>query len=610
MGVPTFFLQIIKNKYYKNVHNGIQNGKVNCDYFFMDFNGTVYNAYEVVRKKYEGQNLSQDQLEEYIIQEVIQLTQHLICDVIRPKKMTYIALDGPAPRAKMVQQRSRRFKGPMEKEFMQNLRKKYKISEESFDWDKSANISPGTKFMEKLSNGILHAMKNKVFQKHNPNMAIIFNNGNVPGEGEHKFLDIIRQMRTLESAKDDQIYLYGRDADLIVLAVTTHKNNMHIVREIKLETDNDLKKMYEDYEFLQVNINELSNGFYKELIRKNESGKKFEKIKVLNDYIFLTFLVGNDFVPSLPFLKIKKGGLNKMIAIYHKISNQRNDYLVNYDLDQKNSSPSINMDFLSALFQYAAENEDEWMKNDLQREIDRALTGSLDQRTMDSEEKMNTYEKMKSRYTHMVVANPNHPLFPIYQEEIRSLDFKKDYETWRADYYQFYMGISMENDEEEMKTMLVKLVSNYLESLQFTLKYYFKGCPSWQWHYHYRMAPLLHDISEILLSHKKQFENISFTLGKPYTPFQQLMLILPPQVDYIIPEPLRPIMHDDSLGATQYYPLEARLDVTVGGKTQYSEPILPEIDEEVLLPLIKKYEKELSPEEQERNVIRTKSFRV
>ena len=107
----------------------------------------------------------------------------------------------------MVQQRSRRFKGPMEKEFMQNLRKKYKISEESFDWDKSANISPGTKFMEKLSNGILHAIKNKVFQKHNPNMAIIFNNGNVPGEGEHKFLDIIRQMRTLESAKDDQIYL-------------------------------------------------------------------------------------------------------------------------------------------------------------------------------------------------------------------------------------------------------------------------------------------------------------------------------------------------------------------------------------------------------------------
>ena len=78
MGVPTFFLQIIKNKYYKNVHNGIQNGKVNCDYFFMDFNGTVYNAYEIVRKKNEDKVLSKEKLEELIIEEVILLTQNLI----------------------------------------------------------------------------------------------------------------------------------------------------------------------------------------------------------------------------------------------------------------------------------------------------------------------------------------------------------------------------------------------------------------------------------------------------------------------------------------------------------------------------------------------------
>ena len=99
-------------------------------------------------------------------------------------------------------------------------------------------------------------------------------------------------------------------------------------------------------------------------------------------------------------------------------------------------------------------------------------------------------------------------------------------------------------------------------------------------------------------------------MGKPYTPFQQLMLILPPQVDYIIPEQLRPIMKNDELGCTQFYPIEARLDVTVGGKTQYSEPILPEIDEELLLSVIKKHEQKLSPEEKVRNEIRTKSFRI
>ena len=608
MGVPTFFLQIIKNKFYKNVHNGVQPKKVNCDYFFMDFNGTVYNAYEIVRNKYEGKTLSNDKLEELIIQEVIIITQDLICNVICPKKMTYIALDGPAPRAKMVQQRSRRFKAPMEKKFMKELREKFKISEDSFDWDRSANISPGTKFMEKLSNGILDAMKNKKFQKHNSNMNIIFNNGNVPGEGEHKFLDIIRKMRSIESTKNDEVYLYGRDADLIVLALTTHKNNMHIVREIKLESDPDIKNMYKDYEYLQININELGDGFYKELIRKNKSGKKFKKVLVINDYIFLTFLVGNDFVPSLPFLKIRKKGLSKMIDIYHKISNTTDDYLVSYDIDNK-EEPKINLSFLLKIFRYAAENEDEWMKKDLQKDIDRALTGAIDKTTQEAEEKMNEYEKIKTRYTHMVIANPNHPLFNIYQAEIRSFDFKKNYTIWSDDYYKFFLGITKENMNEYTE-MKYKLVKNYIESLNFTLKYYFTGCPSWQWYYKFRMAPLLTDITHILETNFNDFDNISFDLGKPYTPFQQLMLILPPQVDYIIPEELRPIMHNDALGCTQFYPIETRLDANVGGKTMYCEPILPEIDEELLLGIIKKHEKNLSPEEKIRNEIRTKSFRV
>ena len=108
MGVPTFFLSILKNKYYKNVHSGVKNGNVNCDYFFLDYNGIVYNAYYKVKKTIEGNNLSKDEIEELIIEEVIRYTKYLICEVVKPKKLTYIALDGPAPRAKMVQQRSRR----------------------------------------------------------------------------------------------------------------------------------------------------------------------------------------------------------------------------------------------------------------------------------------------------------------------------------------------------------------------------------------------------------------------------------------------------------------------------------------------------------------------
>jgi 5'-3' exoribonuclease 1 len=105
MGIPTFFLSIIRNKFYKNVHKGINKDEVDCDYFFMDYNGIVYGAYETVKNNFTT-NMTKDDIEEIIIAEVVRYTKYLITEVVRPKKVTYIALDGPAPRAKMVQQRT------------------------------------------------------------------------------------------------------------------------------------------------------------------------------------------------------------------------------------------------------------------------------------------------------------------------------------------------------------------------------------------------------------------------------------------------------------------------------------------------------------------------
>ena len=118
MGVPTFFLSIIRNKFYKNVHSGVSVNNVDCDYFFLDYNGIVYAAYERIKKNIEGKNLNKNNVEEIIIEEVIRYTKYLICDVVKPTKLTYIALDGPAPRGKMVQQRSRRYKGYYDKIYL------------------------------------------------------------------------------------------------------------------------------------------------------------------------------------------------------------------------------------------------------------------------------------------------------------------------------------------------------------------------------------------------------------------------------------------------------------------------------------------------------------
>ena len=606
MGIPSFFSHLLKNKHYKNIHSGIKNNNqdtnINNDYFFLDYNGIVYKAYDKVKKTIEGKNLSKTKIEELIIEEVIRYTKYLICEIVKPKKMTYISFDGPAPRAKMIQQRSRRYKGYSEKMFLQNEKKKYGILKDEIEWDRSANISPGTEFMQKLGEELIKIIDVKGFSDHNPKMEFILNDSNIPGEGEHKFLSFIHSMKTKKTQINSKICIYGGDADLFVLSISTHKNNINILREIQLEIP-EIKEMYQDYEFVMVNIDQLRNAFYNDLTY-NFKNVSFDKEKILNDYIFLTFLVGNDFVISLPFLKINKDGLKTLIKIYHDIKINHSNYLVIYNSNEQDP-PKINVTFLKELITEMSKREDSLMKMHYRRNIQSLIRGYKNPRRIESELKMTPYEKVSSRYTHLEVCSPDHPLFNKYRKEFNKIDYNLDYEVWKEQYYKYYLNID-KNNEEEYLNVRMELIENYLESLVFTLKYYFQGCPSWTWKYKFRISPLLSDILYGL--DKIDINKIVFKKDKPYTPFQQLMLILPPQMNILVPPILRPIMIDDKLMCTQFYPTDINMDVTIGLKTMYSEAILPEIDEELLIPIIKKFEKKLNEDEKKRNMIKTKYY--
>jgi 5'-3' exonuclease len=565
----------------------------------MDYNGIVYSAYERIKEKIEGAENTKDKIEELLITEVLRYTKYLICEVVKPTKIAYIALDGPAPRAKMVQQRSRRYIKQDTKMIIKNEKIRLKIPIDENEWDQSANISPGTQFMQKLTEALLNVMKHNGFSTHCNSMEVFLSDSNVPGEGEHKFLPIVRQMRTKKSTENSSVYFYGSDADLIVLGVSMHKKNLHIIREVA--DTKDIMKMYEFYEFIDVNINELSNAFNHDLTRtfKNHS---YDKTRILNDYIFLTFLVGNDFVLSMQYLKIRNEGLKSLIAIYHNVKENHEDYLINYHPDNK-IAPVINVPFFKDFIFNLSKIEIEQMKNK-QIEIDKLMKGHRSDYSINAESKMTPLEIFTSRYEHTEVCSPFHPLFEKYHQEFKKINYKQDYEIWKEEYYKYFLNID-KNNIEEYYNVRMNLVKNYFESLMFTLKYYLQGCPSWTWYYKYRIPPLMSDVYEALDKNIYDINQLHFELSKPYTPFQQLMLILPPQMDALVPSVLRPIMNDDKLLCTQFYPIEFKLDVTAGIKTMYSEAILPEIDEELLISVVKKCEEKLTLEEKERNKMGT-----
>ncbi len=606
MGVPQLFISLVKNKAYSNILAPVSPGDVNCDYLLLDFNGSIYNAYGNIIKNIIGKNLNKNEIEEHIINEIKRELKELVCDIMQPKKLLYIAIDGPAPFAKIAEQRGRRYKAYYEKILYKEMKKKLNVPDDKETYDLSANAAPGTQFMEKLANELTEMIENKALSTHNENMEIIFSSSNNPGESEHKIMPVIRNLAKSNKNKDATVYIMSKDADLIQLSVLTHKSNIHILRIAADEHDKEIQEAYSSFKYFAMNIDSLREGWVKELSKENTFTEGTNPHKVLTDYTFLLFFVGTDFVRSLSFMKIKykNAGFSMLKSIYNRVKVNHSTYLIDYDFNDSNSEPRINNAFFKDIIRELALTEDKYMKAEYLETL-RQMKGPFDEKRHEEEKSLTPFDIFDTRYKHVKVCHSDHPLFKEYRQEFLKIDPTKPKEEWRDQFYNYYLGISKDNLEEYNKKK-VEMVINYFESLIFNLKYYTKEIPSWKWHYRFRQAPLPSDMLYVLDNVFSDLNSIEFEKGEPYTPFEQLMLILPPQNANLVPEVLRPIMTDLSKGCVQYYPETFKLGVAEGVKTMYSHPLLPEIDIGILIPLVKEEEEKLNEIDRRRNEIKSK----
>lgn len=396
-----------------------------------------------------------------IFRNVCYYVDRIVTDVAKPKELVYMAIDGVAPRAKMNQQRSRRYRSGKEKEIESTFHKAHLLAQKkkimelkydsessyeeiygvdalqlgldydgtnvtsrnsksdvtyskesvtsmdsleevepgrfsgmfqtssedtqtshqgttestSFDLDydefcksiavssddeseisnefHSNQITPGTPFFERCTAHLEHFIKRKLHTDPRwAHLTIIFSGPNVPGEGEHKIMDFIRDQKNKDGYNPNTRHcLFGQDGDLIMLGLATHEPHFTLLREEvvfdqarkkekerrSIEAVNALNSSLDETgmanERVSASIDSYIHNTNFELLHmsilRDYLAFEFETKEVLpespfeleptiDDFVFMTFFVGNDFLPHMPAIDIADEAFDLLFYTYKK----------------------------------------------------------------------------------------------------------------------------------------------------------------------------------------------------------------------------------------------------------------------------------------------------
>jgi 5'-3' exoribonuclease 2 len=406
MGIQSFYRKLIDTFPTLNdcLSSFIVEGKDRFLYF--DFNGMLHPCSSKIVSNYmnvDPKTIDRKKMEEEMFEEIKTQTLKVI-NTIQPY-FIMISIDGVAPRAKQEQQRTRRYKSVIDKKETRHI----------FD---SNSISPGTLWMKRMTEKLKEFIKEELETKY----KILFLDASVPGEGEHKIINFIKQITYNEK---HQHIIYGLDADLIVLSLTTGLDNVFLLREkqnFEMNNSND--------NFNILPIKKLRNYYWRDF---KDSGckSKITKNQYIKELTFLTFFLGNDFLPHLKTISTHHYGLDVLIETYNKSLNDSETTL----LENNNI---INQKMLMEILKHFVSKEDFYCKKNNDNKKDKIVR---------------------------------------YYED-----------NWKQRYYQYYIRNNYTQEE------INRVCHNYFQTIVWNRDYYLNRKTNWSFYYSYNFSPCISDL--------------------------------------------------------------------------------------------------------------------
>lgn len=579
--------------------------------------------------------------------------------IVRPRKLLYMAIDGVAPRAKMNQQRSRRFRAS--KETQEKIDEIARIRDELLakgaylppERPKEAHfdsncITPGTPFMDRLSKCLHYYIHDRL--NNDPGwkgIKVILSDANVPGEGEHKIMDYIRRQRVQpDHDPNTQHVLCGADADLIMLGLATHEPNFTIIREefkpnkprpcdvcgqlgheMKecTGTNPDASLVRSDPafgnqdNFIFVRLSVLREYLEREL-QMPDLPFPYDFERALDDWVFMCFFVGNDFLPHLPSLEIREGAVDRLVNLYKKCVYKTRGWITD--------SGDVKLERVQVIMTELGHMEDEIFKRRHQNEINFKAREKVKKR---QQQRVNFEMLERTQFAPMAVGqnqqSQSKPLENVRREAANmrvagmqneaaqeaegrgrkrsstaaGLDEDEDDKNdevrlweqgFKERYYESKFEVARDNLEFRYRVAL-----QYVRGLCWVLRYYYQGCASWKWYFPYHYAPFASDFVNICgLSTK--FEEGT----QPFRPLEQLMGVFPAASSTHVPKPWAKLMSDPFSPIIDFYPTDFKIDLNGKKFAWQGVALLPFVDEERLFKALEPYYDDLTEAEKQRNI--------
>uniref|UniRef100_A0A8C6XS91 5'-3' exoribonuclease n=1 Tax=Naja naja TaxID=35670 RepID=A0A8C6XS91_NAJNA len=577
-------------------------------------------------------------------------------NIVRPRRLLYMAIDGVAPRAKMNQQRSRRFRAS--KEGMEGAEEKQRIRQEIMEkggflppeeikerFDSNC-ITPGTEFMDNLAKCLRYYIADRL--NNDPgwkNLTVILSDASAPGEGEHKIMDYIRRQRGRDIITASLLMVgvcsVSFAADLIMLGLATHEPNFTIIREefkpnkpkpcglcnqfghetkdcqgLPKEKQGEHDQFADcppgmEQEFIFIRLCVLREYLERELTMASLPFT-FDVERSIDDWVFMCFFVGNDFLPHLPSLEIREGAIDRLVNIYKNVVHKTGGYLT--------ENGYVNLERVQMIMLAVGEVEDSIFKkrkddeeNFKRRQKEKRKRMKREQHTMLGGQYTPQPLGRGNRSSHQPISNPRHTAYEMRMQDrqntvsdsggIKRKTEDSDSEPepednvrlWEAGWKQRYYKNKFDVDINDKKFRR-KVVQSYVEGLCWVLRYYYQGCASWKWYYPFHYAPFASDF-EGIADMVSDFEKGT----KPFRPLEQLMGVFPAASGNFLPLTWRKLMTDPDSSIIDFYPEDFAIDLNGKKYAWQGVALLPFVDERRLRAALAQVYPNLTSEETRRN---------